>query len=71
MIELQIHELLQAAYDRGEVSPFDLAAGQWGNGDAVLDFIAGQFYKVGFNHLPFCIFTFFKSIFYRIRGIRC
>ena len=31
MIELRVHELLQAAYGAGEVSPFDLAAERWGD----------------------------------------
>jgi hypothetical protein len=37
MTELRAHELLQAAYERGEVSPFDLAVEHWGPGDAVLE----------------------------------
>lgn len=37
MIENRAQELLQAAYDGGEVSPFDLAAERWGPGDGVLD----------------------------------
>ena len=36
MTELRVHELLQAAYERGEVGPFDLAAERWGTGDEVL-----------------------------------
>jgi hypothetical protein len=36
MIELRVHELLQAAYEKGEVSPFDLAAERWGTGDEAL-----------------------------------
>ena len=36
MTELRAHELLQAAYEGGEVSPFDLAAERWGPGDEVL-----------------------------------
>jgi hypothetical protein len=36
MIELRVHELLQAAYEAGEVSPFDLAAQRWGTGDEAL-----------------------------------
>src|SRR6476469_2062639 len=37
MIEHRAHELLQAAYEGGEVSPFDLAAEHWGPCDGVLD----------------------------------
>ncbi len=36
MIELRVHELLQAAYENNEVSPFDLAAERW-DGDALSD----------------------------------
>jgi hypothetical protein len=36
MIEMRAHELLQAAYAGGEVSPFDLAAERWGTGDEAL-----------------------------------
>jgi hypothetical protein len=36
MTELRVHELLQAAYEKGEVSPFDLAAERWGTGDEAL-----------------------------------
>src|SRR3954471_10771352 len=36
MIELRVHELLQAACESGEVSPFDLAAERRGTGDDVL-----------------------------------
>ncbi len=36
MTEMRIHELLQAAYEGGGVSPFDLAAERWGpEGDAL------------------------------------
>ena len=37
MTELRVHELLQAAYEAGEVSPFDLAAERWGTGADVLE----------------------------------
>ena len=33
MTELRVHELLQAAYEGGEIGPFDLAAERWGTGD--------------------------------------
>lgn len=36
MIELRTHELLQAAYEKREVAPFDLAAERWGTGDETL-----------------------------------
>jgi len=36
MIEMRVHELLQAAYEKGEVAPFDLAAERWGTGDEAL-----------------------------------
>src|SRR5688572_17992305 len=36
MIEMRVHELLQAAYEKGEVALFDLAAERWGPGDEVL-----------------------------------
>lgn len=36
MTELRVHELLQAAYEGGEIGPFDLAAERWGKGDDVL-----------------------------------
>ncbi|QEL14166.1 hypothetical protein [Limnoglobus roseus] len=36
MIETRAHELLQAAYDRKEVAPFDFAAERWGD-DALAD----------------------------------
>lgn len=36
MIEMRAHELLQAAYQGGEVAPFDLAVERWGSGDEVL-----------------------------------
>jgi hypothetical protein len=36
MTELRVHELLQAAYEMGEVAPFDLATQRWGSGDEVL-----------------------------------
>jgi hypothetical protein len=36
MTELRVHELLQAAYEGKEISPFDLAAERWGTGDDVL-----------------------------------
>lgn len=31
MTEHRVHELLQTAYEKGEVSPFDLAAERWGS----------------------------------------
>jgi len=31
MIELRVQEMLHAAYDTGEVGPFDLAAERWGD----------------------------------------
>jgi hypothetical protein len=36
MTELRTHELLQAADESGETSPFDLAAECW-NGDSLTD----------------------------------
>ena len=36
MTELRVHELLQAAYDGGEISPFDVGAEKWGAGDEAL-----------------------------------
>ncbi|WP_020470612.1 hypothetical protein [Zavarzinella formosa] len=36
MIEHQAHELLQAAYETGETSPYDLAVERWGN-DSLAD----------------------------------
>lgn len=36
MIEMRMHELLEAAYTGVEVSPFDLAAERWGPGDEAL-----------------------------------
>ena len=37
MTEMRAQELLQAAYEGGEVAPFDLAADRWGPGDGVLE----------------------------------
>jgi len=37
MTELRAHVLLQAAYESGEMSPFDLAVACWGTGDDVLE----------------------------------
>lgn len=37
MSELRTHELLQAAYDGKELSPFDFAAERWGPEDSVLE----------------------------------
>lgn len=38
MIEMRVHELLQATYESGESSPFDLAAERWGtDGDPLAD----------------------------------
>lgn len=36
MIEMRVHELLQAACEKGGVAPFDLAAERWGTGDEAL-----------------------------------
>jgi hypothetical protein len=37
MTEMRAHELLQAAYEGGEVSPFDVAADRWGPEDGALE----------------------------------
>lgn len=36
MLDQRAHELLQTAYENGEVAPFDIAAEQWDGGDAAL-----------------------------------
>jgi hypothetical protein len=37
MTELRVHELLQAAYEGGEISPFDYSAEKWAGDEGLAD----------------------------------